>query len=147
MTQEIVLEYKRAFTEVDIILEYIGTELLDKLPSRFKEFIKRNKDDNYNFQYDSEKRLSEQNILQKTRALLSIIYRKYLITGKKIEAEEVVKINKIEEKLQQQFNADSLFENNIKQVHFSDLPTSTAMVVVKENWITKFWKKIRNLFI
>ena len=40
-------EYREAFTEVNVIIQLMPEELVDKIPSRFRVMLEEEKDKNY----------------------------------------------------------------------------------------------------
>ena len=74
-------DIKKALVEVDLIIEQvIPKEQTLKIPKKFKDFIKNNKDPNYLFKYNFEKELEEQVLMNDTKILLGMLYLNYWAT-------------------------------------------------------------------
>lgn len=66
--------YKDALVEVNEVLKYTDTNLVNKIPLTFKNFIKDNMSNDYSFSINN----SEETIFKKeTQTILSLIYRNY----------------------------------------------------------------------
>ena len=74
-------DIKKALVEVDLIIEQvIPKEQTLKIPKKFKDFIKNNKDPNYLFKYNFEKEPEEQVLMNDTKILLGMLYLNYWAT-------------------------------------------------------------------
>ena len=71
-------ELSKAATEVNIILENSKSDVKNKVPYNFKEFLKDIEDKTYTFNYDTNKRLNEQKISNLARGITTLIYKDYL---------------------------------------------------------------------
>ena len=72
------LAYENALAEVDSILKLMPEDLLHKIPNSFLNFIAQKKSKSYIPNLDFDLSLDEQNLLEETRTILSLIYRSYL---------------------------------------------------------------------
>ena len=73
------IELSKRLTEVDEILKYLPKESFNKIPLNILEYINKNKDNNYIWKFDEEKKLYEQNLNNDTIAILSYINAEYLV--------------------------------------------------------------------
>ena len=71
-------EFKEVAVEINSIFDNLPMDLQNKIPLRIRDFFKNNASTTYSFVYDKSKRLSEQNIKDKTRGIISILYRDFL---------------------------------------------------------------------
>ena len=71
-------EFYDSLSEVDAILEHM--KITSVFPEKFIEFIKENKNYNYNFKYDTTVSLANQNITKTTKQILAILYSEYFCT-------------------------------------------------------------------
>ncbi len=147
------VEYRKALTEVEKILENTDKELVDKIPKDFMEFIKANKAVDYNFEVNKEKGLLEQEISDKTKALLSLIYRDYFCD--KEEREKLIKKEREEEKIAEEekrkkYNPDNIFqkeENKIdKQEEIKEKQPMELVKYEELKWYQKIYQKILKIF-
>ena len=140
-------EYKIAATEVLDILEYLPKNTVNKIPSKFKEFLKANSIVDYKPNFDYSKGLDKIQLTHKTKLLLAMIYQNYICSE-----EEKNKYNKIlqenEEKyqneLREKYNPDNIFKkrDKIDTNMNEDKETNTYMIEYKENIFTKLKKFI-----
>lgn len=85
--------YEIALTEVDEILNFTDTELVNKIPVNFRKFIEKNKNRDYKPNITPGIPISEQVIKKETEAILSLIFRNYWATEE--EKRELEKNDKI----------------------------------------------------
>ena len=72
--------YYNALSEVSTILQHLELKELKKIPTEIIKDIEENKNLEYTYEIDNEKKLSEQKMLPETQAILSILYRDYIHT-------------------------------------------------------------------
>ena len=70
---------KEALNEVLDIINHMDKSLYNKIPKSFIEMLKKNISKDYTVDIDYTKSINEQNISKEARAILSLIYRSYLI--------------------------------------------------------------------
>ena len=71
-------EFNRTLTEVNEILNLSDQNIINKIPYEFRQMIVKNMDKTYDFKVDLTKPLEEQNISEKTRDFIALIYRNYI---------------------------------------------------------------------
>ena len=91
-------EYKDALAEVDCILSVVSDNIVEKIPSSFLDFIKKQKTQNYQFTINHGLPIKEQSLKKETKAMISLIYRSYLCSTDeskkyKIDVNRVKKIS------------------------------------------------------
>lgn len=65
--------YIKAYTEVNCLLEYLPQSYIEKLPKKLIELIKKQSDEKFNIDIDTNKTLSEQDFSKKTKDLIAVI--------------------------------------------------------------------------
>lgn len=70
--------YPKAYKELYEILKNISSEDLSKIPKEVMRAIIDKKDDDYEFDFNGD--IDNSNLLEETRALLAVIYKKYWTT-------------------------------------------------------------------
>lgn len=147
-------EYKEAFTEVNEIIKLMPIELVNKIPSKFREMIVEEKDKIYI--PDIKEPLEKCKLKNETIIILGLIYRDFLCSAeerKKLQekdAKELQEVQKnIEDEVRQKYNPDDLFkkrnQNNTEETH--NLEEKTSMVVVQEQkWYQKIFNIIKGIF-
>ena len=68
-----MIDYNKRLVEVDEILNHLSKEDYNKIPEIIKKSIKDNKDKEYFWKYDTNKKLKEQDVSDDTIAILSYI--------------------------------------------------------------------------
>lgn len=134
---------KKAFSEVDMILDLIDSEMKNKVSANFIKFIKEEKDNNYKPNINPELPLEEQNILPETIDILALLKLNYWCDEE--EKKELLKVlNKNEQQFQKEakekYDIDKLFKTN-KTKEIINLPEKGE----SENFIKKLIKFIKNI--
>lgn len=134
---------KKAFSEVDMILDLIDSEMKNKVSANFIKFIKEEKDNNYKPNINPELPLEEQNILPETIDILALLKLNYWCNEE--EKKELLEIlNRNEQKFQKEakekYDIDKLFKTN-KTKEIINLPEKGE----SENFIKKLIKFIKNI--
>ena len=143
-----------AFTEVNEIIKLMPLELVNKIPSKFREMLVEEKDKDYipNIKEPIEKcKLKNETII-----MLGLIYRDFLCSPderkrlQEKDAKELQETEKaIEEEIREKYNPDDIFkkrnQNNIEE--FENKEDNTSMIVVQEEkWYQKIFNLIKRLF-
>lgn len=134
---------KKAFSEVDMILDLIDSEMKNKVSANFIKFIKEEKDNNYKPNINPELPLEEQNILPETIDILALLKLNYWCNEE--EKKELLKVlNKNEQQFQKEakekYDIDKLLKTN-KTKEIINLPEKGE----SENFIKKLIKFIKNI--
>lgn len=145
------IELSEAAVEFNCILEYTEEKLKKKIPQNFLDFLKEIQSNTYKFEYDKNKRLSEQNLKPKTRGLIALVYKDYICDED--EKKEYLRI--IQEKIMQKevekrkiYNPDDLFKNKdiVKNEELQQSEEKRITMVKEEKWYIKLFDFIKNLF-
>lgn len=146
------VEYSEAVTEVIDIIEHMEKEYIDKIPRRFKEFLEKNKSNNYHPQLDHSQRLKEMKLKEKTKDILAVIYKNYWCNeSEKIEFQNLLKQNekRYQEEMREKYNPDNLFKKKKKQIESNfdnHLENSLVEIPKKETFFAKLIKNIKSIF-
>lgn len=133
----------KVYSQVWSILNLIGKEYIDKLPSELYQMIDKNRDKSYLPSYELAVNINEQNISKQALAMITLFNIKYWSTEE--ERDSILKIlNENEEKyqsdLEKMYDFNLLKEENVK----CDEPKE--VMVYKENLFTKILNGIKSLF-
>ena len=140
-------DYKKRLTEVDEILNYLSEEELEKIPAEIRKAIRDNKDNEYEWEYDEEKTLKEQNLSRDTIAFLSYLNMEYLLNEEqKTLMKEIHKLNdrKVEEAKKKKY-AQNTFNNKLEKEE-KVVEEKKELVEYKENIFIKMFKKLKSIF-
>lgn len=110
--------YKKAFTEVYEILNYLDKDDYNKIPQNIINALKENRDTEYNFFVDESIPFYEQSLLEETKAILFNVYRDYLANSEM--KDKIIKFQREEENITEKlkykrYKYNNIFEKN--QVH------------------------------
>lgn len=143
-----------AFAEVNEIIKLMPLELVKKIPSKFREMIVEEKDNNYI--PDIEEPIEKCKLKNETIIILGLIYRDFLCSPderKKLQekdARELQEVQKaVEEEIRERYNPDDIFkkrnQNNIEESNHKEENTS-MIVIQEEKWYQKIFNLIKGLF-
>jgi len=142
-------DIKKALVEVDLIIEQvIPKEQTLKIPKKFKDFIKNNKDPNYLFKYNFEKELEEQVLMNNTKILLGMLYLNYWATDdEKKEINHILDENekKYIEQISEKYSTNNIFKKQEKK-YGEEMAEINLPVKHKEGMIKKIIKFIKSIF-
>ena len=141
------VEYSQAIVEVLDILKHSDEEILKKIPESLIKFWEENKSTTYIPNLDHSKAIDDMQLKNKTRAILAMIYMKYLCDEKEREELEA-KLKQNEQELQEKYNpnvfANVANQNNKKVEEEADAKKQVAMVEYKESVFKRIINKIKN---
>lgn len=127
--------YQRALKEVDEVLKYTDSNLVEKIPNKFINFIHENMDNSQIININPNVNLNKQILLPETENILTLIYLSYWAT--KEEKEEYYNSQKVMVK-----SYDEIFKNeNVNNT----ITNKELTMIKKENIITKFINWIKNI--
>lgn len=138
------LEYANAYSEILEILKHISQEDYNKIPKEKIMLFQNNYNKEYNFTYDMNKTLDEQNVSKKAKTIIAILFRDYWATD--IQREKIKAKEKYDRKIKEQekYNPNNIFKpkETINNYESSNFPIE----IKKENLIQKILKFIKNIF-
>lgn len=142
-------EYGIAYKEVLEILKHVSKEDVSKIPNNMLEMMKINASEETNFSYDVTKTLTEQNVSETARVIISILFRDYWATSE--QREKIINKEKCAAQVKndssrEQYNPDNIFEKQDSQSNDCTQQT-VAMVEYKESIIKRFIAALRRLFV
>ncbi len=111
--------YYNALAEVDTILNYLIEEDYNKIPKNIIEAIKKNKNNDYVFQYNENIELKNQELSAETKAILFNLFRDYLCTPEqkeKIKRWQQEDRIKAEKKKNEKYNYEDLFKRKENKI-------------------------------
>ena len=145
-------ETKEIYSEVYSVLNMLGEKYISKIPKSLFNFIKQEKNNDYNPVYSKNVLLSKQKIKRKSLSLIAIMHLNYWCDTEeeKKELKEIFKKNqeKHDAYIKEKYSVDKLFEKPKTETK-KEIPSTNevAMVEYKENVFKKILNKIKNIFI
>ena len=130
--------YKNAYKEISLILENTESELLEKIPNSFLQYVEENKNDEYVSSIDFNLSIDNQELLPETEAILALIYNSYWADDedKKHFAEELEKVNEEKNK------SVDIFEKNKEKTPIDE----KLLPIKKPNFFQRLFSRISNIF-
>lgn len=141
-----VVDFSIISKEVLTILAYCDESIIRKIPSSFfKELVEYAADSKEDCFIDPNKTLDKQNISEKSKDLLALIYYSYIADDtvkNKLKHSWDINEKKYQEELKKIYNTDNLF-NKKTAVNSENVQ---LIKYEKENLITKIINKIKSIF-
>lgn len=143
-------EYKEAFTEVNEIIKMMPDELVNKIPSKFREMLEDERDKEYN--PNIQEPLEKCKLKNETIIILGLIYRDFLCSQdekrrlQEKDARELQEVQKaIEDEIRQKYNPDDLFKKH-NATDNQLIEECKSITVIEEKWYKKLYKLIKSIF-
>lgn len=148
-------EFAEASAEINEILKYMPKEEIEKIPSKLREFFKEVSSKDYVTNINPDLPLDEQQIKEKTKDIIALIYRNYWCSEeerKELDQKLIENDRKFEEELREKYNPDNIFKNNVtttkkeepevkeEKIEQSLVPQET------EKWYQRFLNMIKRWF-
>lgn len=139
--------YANAYAEVLEILKYVSNEDYNKIPKEKIELFEKNANLNYDFSYDINKTLDEQNVSKKAKTIIAILFRDYWATEaqrEKIKAKEQYDRRLKEEENREKYNPDNIFKKNETKTTeiINEIKENNQLIPYKESIFKKIFNKI-----
>ena len=127
MTQTKREVYRKAYTELNEIINAALSFEIDKIPTEVLDNLRSQMDTEYTWNYDYSRNLMDQDMMVETKALLIEIYARYLCPEEDKERWE--KYNNIcteliEEEKIRQFDQNRIFNNNMEEPYYDEMQES-----------------------
>lgn len=143
-----VENYPNAYKEVYVILNNMEKEDVDKIPESFINVVKKNMNNEYEFELNRDVDFKEQDLLQETKAILAYIFLNYWGTeeqNKRIKQKFKQDIM-IEEKQKEKLHSKEVFENKKYESNEKQEKTTHMIEYKKENILERILHKLKNIF-
>lgn len=141
--------YINAFKEVYEILQNTNTELVKKIPPKFMEFLQNNMNVDYQTNINTNIDIDKQVLLPETEDILALIYRSYWATDEEKQEfsnKDKLELKEIEEN--KKSHCKDITEIFEKKEHINNVTLDNSLMIIpKENFIKKLFKKLFKFFI
>ena len=140
-------EINEVAVEINSIFNNMSIDVLNKIPLKIRNFFKNNASSTYSFEYDKTNSLNEQNIKDKTRGIIALLYRDYICDD--VERKEYNEIytkflNKKEEEKRALYNPNDIFKKANNEICENNCDNENANYLEVINNKPSFIKKIFN---
>ena len=139
------IQTKQTYSEIDDFLELLDEKTRNEVPTKLREFFKKEKDNNYHKEINPNISIKEQNLKKETLALIALLNLQYWCKDEK-EKERLKQVyanneNKYQEELREKYNPDNIFKNANKE----SVKEEVSLVEIKEEkWLKKIVSFIKN---
>lgn len=138
-------QYKEAFAEIDEIFKLMPIQLLNKIPTNFRNMINSEKSTDYKVRISEP--FEEQELKEETIIILGLIYRDFLCSDEerqKLKARDAEKLKEAEEELRQKYNPDNIFKKKKEDLEPNEI--KSIAIIPEEKWYQKIFNKIKGIF-
>lgn len=148
---EIDIQTKQAYSEIDEFLSLLDEKTRNEVPSKLREFFKKEKDNNYHKGINPNTPIKDQNLKNETLALIALLNLQYWCKDEN-EKERLKQVyanneNQYQEELREKYNPDNIFKKNNNQKQVEDkIEGPKQLVEYKENIIKKIFEKVLKFF-
>lgn len=143
-------QYAEALAEVDMILKIMPEEIIKKIPSSFYSYISNNKSNSFQSKAIDDIFIKENELIDETKDILSLIYRAYLCdeeTKNKLEKQDYLELQQYNEKLNRKYSAENLFKKDRLKTNINeDVKEISLLELENEKWYKKILNRIKKLF-
>lgn len=148
-------EFAEASAEINEIFKYLPDEELKKIPSKLRDFFREVASKDYVTNINPDLPLDEQQIKEKTKDIIALIYRNYWCSEeerKELDQKLIENDRKFEEELREKYNPDDIFKNNVtttkkEEPEIKEEKIEQSLVVQEtEKWYQRFLNMIKRLF-
>lgn len=147
------IKTKEIYSEVYQVLNLLGNDYIDKLPTSLINMLREKREVNYNPQYTDDIPLNEQNIKKETMSIIVLLYLNYWCKdeNEKLEVKQILKSNedKYQLELREKYNSDNIFSNQHKKSSIDNVQDNQELVLIETSnikWYKKILKTIKNFF-
>jgi len=140
-------EYEEAFAEVEEVLKIMPTDILSRIPIKFKQIISENKAKDYKIIVKEP--LEEQKLKHETIVILGLIYRDFLTSPEEreeLQLKDVEELNKIEQELNEKYDVNKVFEKKKVKVKEENEESTDLTVYEEPGFIKRFFNMIKGIF-
>lgn len=144
------IKTKEIYSEVYQILNLLGNDYIDKLPTSLINMLREKREINYNPEYTDDIPLNEQNIKKETMSIIALLYLNYWCEdeNEKLEVKQILKNNEDNYQLErrERYNPDNIFKNykqESKKVE-ANIDDETSMMPYKKSIFRKIINKLKS---
>ena len=139
------IKYANAYREILEILKYISFDDYNKIPKEKIALFETNANNDYNFNYNPNKTLDEQNVSRIAKGIIAILFRDYWAT--EIQREKnIAKQNhdrmKLEEGKKAKYDSEEIFNNKQDNFIVSTTKNQKENLKIVEYKEPKWYQKI-----
>ena len=153
-------EFADASSELIEILKYLPQNEVEKVPQKLRSFFTKVANKNYVTKIDPNKSMQEQDIKEKTKDLITVLYRNYWCNEDErtsLDKKLIENDKKYEEMLREKYNPDNIFEVKAKEKeeHKEEIKEEKELIenttqemikYTKLNFLQKIFEKIKSFF-
>ena len=139
-------DYAKSYTELIEILKHISPKRRSKIPKEVLEMYNLKRDEKYDYKYNNNLKLEEQNMSHLTKILIANIYINYWTNEEErkiIESNDKKELYQNELDKREKYNPDNLFKTREKN---KPKEVTDIAIIKKKNIFEKIIEKIKSAF-
>ena len=144
------IKTKEIYSEVYQVLNLLGNDYINKLPTSLINMIREKREINYSPQYTENIPLNEQNIKKETMSIIVLLYLNYWCKDddekKRLNAIFNYNENEYQKELREKYNPDDIFKKKDKKEELEAITEKALMTYDNKTWYQKAFEIVRNLF-
>lgn len=138
---------KQAYSEIDELLSLLDEKTRNEVPSKLRDFFKKEKDNNYHKGINPDTPIKEQNLKNETLALIALLNLQYWCKdeNEKERLKHVYANNekKYQEELREKYSPNNIFKKNNNQEHVEEKNEEPKQLIeYRQSTIKKFFDKV-----
>lgn len=146
---------KEIYSEVYQVLNLLGNDYINKLPTSLTNMISEKREVNYNPQYTADIPLNKQNIKKETMSIIVLLYLNYWCNDENeiSEVKNILKKNeeKYQAEIKEKCNTDNIFKNHTQDVQGAEkieqnVTNENEMIPYKQSIFSKIINGLKNIF-
>lgn len=140
------IEYSNSLYQISEILKYMNPDLKVRIPKKFISYFENNKSKNFNWTIDKTLPLEKQDLLPKTKEILTVLYRDFICDDReRVKLEKILDHNEVkyQKELREKYNPDEVLKNRQKKNESTNVQIKN--IQVSENKNSLFYKIIRRI--
>lgn len=146
------IKTREIYSELYQVLNLLGDEYIDKLPSSLVNMLKDKRQVNYTPQYTKDVPLNKQSIKKETMSIIALLYLNYWCENEneRLEVKQILKSNenKYQAELKKIYNLDNIFKkyNQEPKKVENNIEIKTSMIPYKGLIFNRIINKIKSIF-
>lgn len=145
-----VYERRKAYAEVDMILQCLPNEYLNKIPKKIINLFRTQKLTDYKINIDKNNPIDKNKLSEMSLAILASLNYRYWCPNEKVKGELCKKYlsnnEKYEKKIEERYKINNLFENKKIEKKQNNKTMQALVKYEKKTFMQKILSSIRKFF-
>ena len=144
-------ETRQSYSEICMVLEYMPSEYVKKIPKKVIELFQTEKLENYDVNINKTNPIDKNYLSKKAMIIIAMLNYQYWCPNKKVKddlyKQYLSNNEKYQKEIEEKYNVDNIFKNRQKLIQDENVNENTISIIeYKESFFTILFKKIKSLF-